>query len=242
VLATAVSALEQRIQSRRRKLDARSEEQFDLARRLSEARFHLEELSRQRAQAETAPTEPTVVESYPTPLSRTVDGREAHFQLRSSLVRFIPLEKLLEEFTSDARRQAYKLLDQPELTGTIGPEGGFRLRYTLERVDLSPEMAAATGRGGSLVRLRRWTLIPASAQLGETVETALLEGSEFRKALSKLRPRRTTITIWTYPDSFAAFRRLKKELYHLGFSTAGRPLPHGTPISGSPEGTKSAEQ
>jgi hypothetical protein len=85
-------------------------------------------------------------------------------------------------------------------------------------------------------------LIPTSSRLGEPYEAALAPRSEFRQVLSRYRPGRDTITIWTYPDSFAAFRKLKEELYRLGFATAGRPLPTGTPISGSPEGSKSARQ
>jgi hypothetical protein len=85
-------------------------------------------------------------------------------------------------------------------------------------------------------------LVPVSSQLGEPVDEALAEGSEFRQAVSKLRPGRETITIWTYQDSFASFRRIKKALYELGFSVAARPLPVGIPISGSPEGSKSAAE
>ena len=43
-------------------------------------------------------------------------------------------------------------------------------------------------------------------------------------------------------DGFAAFRRIKEELYRLGFATAGRPLEQDMPIGGSPQGTKSAAE
>ena len=78
--------------------------------------------------------------------------------------------------------------------------------------------------------------------LGEPPDVALNDGSAFRKALAKLRPGHHTITIWTYEDSFDAFRQIRKELYRLGFITAARPLPQGQPISGSPDGSKSAAQ
>jgi hypothetical protein len=55
-------------------------------------------------------------------------------------------------------------------------------------------------------------------------------------------PNRTTVTVWTYPDSFHDFRRLKDELFKLGYLTAGRPMPHGAPIAGSPSGSRSAAQ
>ena len=53
--------------------------------------------------------EPVVVESYPTPMSRAVDGPEAHLLISNGRVLFVPLEALLEQFQSQAKQQAYKL-------------------------------------------------------------------------------------------------------------------------------------
>lgn len=242
MLATMVTAVEQKIQERRQTLDAAKQADFDLARGLSETKFQLDDLNRQIEQAANAPGEPIVVESFPTPISRAVDGPEAHLLISNGRVIFVPLEALLEEFQSQAKRKIYKLLDQPELTETIGPIEGFRLRYTLERHDVSSEEFRSTGRGGSYARLKRWSLIPTSNDLGETVPMALAQGSDFRRTLSKILPGRTTITIWVYPDGFDAFRQIRKELYGLGYSIAARPLPTGEPIAGSPDGSKSAAQ
>jgi hypothetical protein len=241
-LAVALAAWQHKIQTHRSRLDAETQKTYDLGLQLSEAGAQLEELRRQRARAQAAEAAPIRIESYPTPLSKPVDGEEAHFQLRAGRVAFIPLEPLLEAFKARARQQAYKLLHQPELTDTVGPEGGFRLRYSLERHQAAERTEDGSLRMGSYARLKRWTLIPVSSQLGEPVDAALAEGSRFRQAVSGFDPERATITIWTYPDSFAEFRRLKEELFHLGFATAGRPLPRGVPIGGSPEGTKSAAE
>ncbi|OHB71963.1 MAG: hypothetical protein A2V70_02935 [Planctomycetes bacterium RBG_13_63_9] len=241
-LATMLAAAEHQLQSGRQQMDTGAQETFDLRQRVSESKLKLEQLRDQRLWAETTRSEATVVESYPTPLSRTVDGRQAHYQLRGGRIVPIPLDELVDRFKENAQRQKYRLLESPELTDTVGPLGGFRLRYTMVRQDISPETAMITGRGGSYAELRRWTLIPVSGQLGEPAETALAEGSEFRRSLSKRLPGRNTITIWTYPDSFAEFRQIKKDLYSMGYSVAARPLPHGVPISGSPEGSKSAAE
>jgi len=241
-LAVMASALEQEIQARRERMDAETQEMFDLGRSLAQSRFALRELERQRADVEGARPKPIVVESYPTPLSRTVRDGEVHFQLSGGRIVLIPLEQLVEQLKQNAERQKHRLLDSPELTDSVGPLGGFRLRYTLERHDVSAETAMLTGRSGSYAQLQRWTLIPVSSQLGEPVDEALAEGSEFRQAVAKLRPGRETITIWTYQDSFGSFRRIRKALYEAGFSVAARPLPLGVPISGSPEGSKSAAE
>ncbi len=241
-VATAVAARQHEIESRRSRLDAESQAAYDLRLQLSEAKWQLEELRDQRAAVGSAEAAPIRIASYPTPLSKTVDGREAHFQLRAGRVVFIPLDDLLDSFKREARENAYKLLNRRELTDTVGPEGGFRLRYTLERQEVTEETARGTVRTGSFARLSRWTLTADSSQLGEPVEAALAEGSRFRQALSQFDAKRATVTIWTYPDSFTEFRQLKKELYNLGFAAAGRPLPHGVPIGGSPQGSKSAAE
>ena len=240
-LAVAVEAGRHNLNTQRDQLDEASQASFDLSRKIAEADFELDRIEQRRLQLETAPARPTLVKSYPTPLSKTVDENEAHFQLRDERLVHIPLDPLVEKLKADARRKLYKLKDLPEFAETVGPEGGFRLRYTMQRKTVNPELAAVTGMTGQYAQLKRWTLIPVSNDLGETVEEALAEGSRFQTELSRLSPE-TTITIWTYADSFADFRRLKEDLYGRGYMVAARPMPHGAPIAGSPDGTKSAAQ
>ncbi len=245
VLATMVSAVEHEIQDHRQRLDGAKRASFDFGRGLSEAKFQLDQLHQQQQQAILAPAAPVVIESYPTPISRTVDGPEAHLLVSNGRVVFVPLQALLEEFHSQARRRAQELFGQTsetELTDTIGPIEGFRFRYTLERHDTSLDEMRATGRGGRSVGLREWTLIPDSDGLGEPWRLALDQGSEFREKLAQILPGRTTITIWVYPDGFDAFREIRKELYRQHYMIAARPLPTGRPITGSPEGSKSAAE
>ena len=60
--------------------------------------------------------------------------------------------------------------------------------------------------------------------------------------MNRLNAARDMITIWVYPDSFDLYRRLRDELNAQGFLVAGRPLPDGVPIQGSPGGSRSAGQ
>jgi hypothetical protein len=239
-LATLVTALEHEIQGSRSRLDARTQAEFDLRRRLSDAQAELWSLKAELSNAHAAQGSPKVVESYPTPLSQTVDDTELHFQLRRGRIAFIPLDRLIEKFKSEAQHKLYKLRDLPEVTDIVGPEGGFRFRYTLERRGSSLEEQLVTGH--IRIQLRRWTLIPVSDALGEPTDAAIDRASRFRSVLAGYHPDKTAVTIWVYPDSFADFRRLKKALFEMGFATAARPLPDGFPISGSPEGTKSAAE
>jgi hypothetical protein len=242
MLASAVRALEIDVEGGRQQAAGEGPPDTALSVRLSAARSRLDEIERARKLIETAPGPSIQVESYPTPLGRTVEGHELHVQLRGGRIAYIPLEALLVRFKSDAEHKVHKLADAAELTETIGPEGGFRLRYTLERHDVTATEANRTGRAGSYVRLKRWTLIPVQENLGETLDEALAEGSHFRQAITERRARGATITCWTYPDSFEVFRRLKKELYRLDFAVAARPLPAGTPIMGSPDGVRSTSE
>ncbi|HID75489.1 MAG TPA: hypothetical protein EYP56_05770 [Planctomycetaceae bacterium] len=239
-LATLVKALEHELKTARQKLDHRETKRLDLHAQLTEARRKLRTLQDELQQSHQAQPVPTLIENYPTPLSKTVYGDEIHFRLRHGRIAFIPLEILIQQLKEEAQLKARQLLDRPELTDTVGPQGGFRLRYVLRRVDTSVDEQLTTGQ--IRIRLQQWTLIPASSDLGEPVDAALGPASRFRRVLSGYRPETTTVTIWVYPDSFSHFRRLKKELFHMGFATAGRPLPEGVPISGSPYGTRSAAQ
>lgn len=225
-LATMVSALKHQIRSHTEQMDAETQEDFDRRRSLSEAKSRRDQLGRARARAEAVRAEPIVVQSYPTPLSKTVDQHEVHFQLRKGRVAFVPWKQLLERALVDARLKASKLFDPGEIKGEVGPEGGFRIHYKYNMT-----------RNSQFVEL-----IPVSRQLGESIEDALAEGSRFRRTLANYDPDRSTVTIWTYPDSFAEFRRLKKEAFRLGFATAARPLPSSLHIRGSHHGSKSAAQ
>ena len=241
-LDTLTLASERELEERREMLDADTQRDYDLRRSLADARADLARLTRERIATAASASKTVTIESLPTPLSKTVKGRELHFQLLGRRVTAIPLEKLLAKFESVVRYKMWKLQHDSRMTDTVGPIDGFRLRYALERFQSPLETQLETGRGGSIVQLVRWELLPVSAKLGETVDDALQTGSNFHRALASVDPRETTVTIWTYPDSFKEFRRLKKELYDRGIPTAARPMPEGRRIGGSPFGSKSAAQ
>jgi hypothetical protein len=242
LLATVAAAAEDKIKERREQLSRPKQADFDLTHSLDQSRYELQQLAAAREQVENQPAEPIVVESYSTPISRTVDGPEAHLLISNGRVVFVPIEALVEQVKARLRRQAGDLSKDDELTDTVGPVDGFRLRYTLERRDIVPETMKDVRHGGSYVQVKRFELIPESNDLGEPVRLALADGSDFRQAIKRILPGRTTVTIWVYPDGFEAFRQIRKELYRLGYAIAARPLPPGTPISGSPQGSKSAAQ
>jgi hypothetical protein len=233
-LNTWITAIEHDLAERRAKLDGQSRSRYDVDRDLALAKNELAQLESEREQAEkTAAPETIKIESYPTPLSKTVDSKEAHFQLIGGRLTFVPFEALVDKLQEAMREHSRRFDEQPELTDTLGPVGGFRMRYSIDRFD--------TPRG-SILRVAQIEFLPVSSQLGETIEMAMAQQSTLREKLKMMSPRQYTITVWTYPDSFAEFRQLKKELYQLGYAVAARPLPMGLPIGASPNGSKSSAE
>lgn len=171
------------------------------------------------------------IESYPTPLSRAVDGPEAHFQLLGGRIVYVPFEELKALLEADVQRKIASLKNSPELAAVVGPVRGFSMSYVVRR----PE-------GAGFAYLSKVTFVPESNEMGEPLDQAIRPESNFRAVLLKYVPRLTAVTLWTYPDSFAEYRQLKKELYQKGFTVAGRPLPFGQLITGSPQGSKSSAQ
>jgi hypothetical protein len=233
MLATTVAVLEKKIDQRRQNLDQEKRQGFDLTRAVSQANYRLDQLAKEREQAEISEAAPVVLESYSTPISKVVDKYEVHFILSGGNIAYIPKDALEREFVEDARRKIYKLSqNSPEMTETIGPIEGFRIRYTLE----------LQNHGGRPEVMYLWELKPVTNMMGEPADMALSEGSAFRRELSKLRRGMHTITIHAYGDSFEAFRKIRKELYRLGFSVAARPLSAEMSIGFSPAGSKSTAQ
>jgi hypothetical protein len=241
LLATLLVAGKQELEASRLQLDEASRRDYDLNRDLALAQAALERLERQRVSPTEIIPASLKIESYPTPLSKPVDGKELHIQLRAGNVTVVPVDDLVERLKNTAKEKIWKLRDYPEMTDTVGPVDGFRMRYTLIRVDAGGRQSREAGQG-SYVQLDHWELVPVSADLGEPWREALQPNSMLRAKLDQTNTRQWTITLWVYPDSFDAFRALRKEFYQLGYHVAGRPLPDGVPIGGSPRGTKSAAQ
>ena len=231
-------AAEQLIQEERAKLDEQQRTDFDLRRQLATARDELEDLSAAQLAVENTAAPVVQLKHLPTPMAKTVFGREEHFQLSGGRLVYVPMNQLVEEMKQQAELKIYKLKQTAEITETIGPIGGYTMKYTLVRRSIEMRNGAVR----EVVDLDGFVLVPGSASMGEPLEHALREGSDFRNRLAQFEPNTTTITVWTYPDSFGAFRQVKDTLYELGFLTAGRPMPEGHPIGGSPSGSRSGAQ
>jgi len=238
LLATAIErALDEHAET----MDEQAKLDFELNRELLQAEAELESMQRQREVVESEVSDVEIIRHLPTPLAQTVFGKEQHFRLMNGRLAYVPLHEFLAKLKAEAPTKIWKLKESPQVTEMIGPINGFRMKYTLKMATYSVDTRMGPAMQKS-AQLDGFILIPISENLGTPVERALAEGSGFHSFVSSLNPRATTITIWTYPDSFESFREIRDTLYELGFSVAARPLPNGHPIGGSPNGSRSASQ
>ena len=241
-LSVLLATAEDEISTQRGKLSKTERELDSLESKISVAKEDLEQLHIEHIAAAAIEAPVAAIEHYPTPIGKSVYGREVHFQLLAGRITHLPIDALFNEARAQARQKVWKLDKLPEATEIVGPRGGFHMRYTLEKIPLPREVQMETGRTGFMIRSKLWELIPTSTQLGEPLEDALQGNSSLRAHLAKMDPESTTITLWTYPDSFSTFCALKKELFTMGFDAAARPLPRGVRIAGSPSGSRSTAQ
>ncbi|MBM4000314.1 MAG: hypothetical protein FJ297_12395 [Planctomycetes bacterium] len=240
-LLVRLTAFEKEIASAREKLGAAEQSELDAQRRTAELEQDLDELGAARGALENATGAASVIEHLPTPMAKTVFGTELHVRLARGRLVVLPWEELVDKLKDEAQQQLWKLKNAPSITETAGPVEGFRIRYTLRQSESSIE-----SKVGPVIQrhveLDRFELIPVSDDLGEPIETALRDGSRFMAHLGNADPKRTTITVWVYPENFDQFRSLKSMLYQRGFLSAARPMPEGVHIGGSPHGTRSSAQ
>jgi hypothetical protein len=115
------------------------------------------------------------------------------------------------------------------------------MQYSVGLSMTSPMNELLNRRGPSL-SLQGWELVPVFEGRGETYDMARRPISEFSRAINRLTPGRSTITMWIYPDGFPLYRQLRDDLHARGYLVAARPLPDGMTIKGSPAGSVSAGQ
>ena len=214
---------------------SQSRKTFDRAKnRMLNLQIELDQVKRHTAPVKT-------IRHKLTPVSRMVEGEELHFQLAGNRVAHVPLEELVERLRVQVDRQKQWLVKFRQHQGSVGPVGGFTMKYVVARVPLSVVHELRYGRGYVRIGVTQWELEPDPELETETADVALRPGSSFHLAISAADPK-TTLTFWVYPDSFELYHRLQKFAHDQGFTVAARPLPFGIHIAGSPNGTKSAGQ
>lgn len=176
-----------------------------------------------------------------SPVSRIVSDDEEHFRLSGGRIARIPVAELLARLKSQVKSRSAIVRRFTRYEGTVGPIEGFLMSYVVERDDLSALQSVQLGVGSVRIVVTRWTITTADGLVAEPINDAVRPGSRFRRVVETLPPG-STVTLWTYPDSFEGFRAVREVAHGLQLRVAGRPLPEGTPIVGSPSGSRSRAQ
>ena len=240
-LATLISAAKYQLDKTQNELDANSRQRLQMVQEFSQAQRQLQDLALAESALQRRADEPVPLEHLPTPLAKTVFGKEVHFQLKRGRIVYVPLNEFVEQLSNEWQQKVWKLKETDEVVEMAGPIQGFRMQYGIAKTTAAVNTSAGLQRR-EVVHVSGFVLHPVREDLGQTTDAALEPDSSFRQALASYDPQRTTVTLWTYPDSYDEFRTVRAELYRLGFTSAGRPLPEGYPIGGSPNGSQSAAQ
>ncbi len=240
-LQLLASAIENEIQVQRDLLQENERAAFDQAQAIATAESELNDTKSKIHTVSLETLAPTELTHHPTPLAKTVFGREEHLRLQGGLVVRVPLDELVQSLRDDAQTKMWKMRDANAITESLPPLQGFRMKYTMKRFDRIVDTPTGKARSRS-IELDRFTLFPVAEDMGEPVGQAVASNSTLNQQLARLSPDDTSVTIWTYPDSFSEFRVLQDYLIDRGFKVAARPLPQGHPIGGSPNGSRSASQ
>ena len=228
-LLTHVQLAREAIDAELGTLDGEKRQSLEQSQELEKLQTQLAKVHELSGAAEERERPQIVLEHLPTPMAQTVFNREMHVELKAGIVTVIPWDRLVnvlkEQVPLAARRQASK----NQLEETLGPVGGFLMRYRMLAIP-----------GG--FELDRFELETTADAPSETLQQALAPAGRLRLELASRNPAETVVTVWVYPDSFEEFRQLKARLFDEGFLCAARQLPDGVRIGASPRGSRSSAQ
>lgn len=233
--------VEQALDEHLREVDDGVAEDVSTVAEISELERQLQDLLKQSGDLPAGEVQPVALQHLPTPMAKTVFGKELHVMLSNQRVTVIPWDSLIESLKNQVQRTVERNTQKERIDDTLGPIDGFVMHYRL----LSRSGLMSNGRTaamGRMVELDKFELEPTQEILAETVEESLRIGGRLRAELESSRSQQTTVTVWVYPDSFATFRALKEKLFKDGFLCAARPLPSSMRIGASPRGSSSAAQ
>lgn len=241
--------IEQRLQSMKAIFERKASEAIVVEQQQAATTVELENLRTTIAQLQgqlrevqaQPPAVGSQIEHRITPMSRVISGEERHFQLLHNRVAIVPMEKFKDRLKDQVERKKDILAKTRQHHSQIGPIDGFLLKFIMQRDNLTGIEELRNGPGMYRVSVVHFEIEPQRDLFTETADQALTPGSKFYASLLDAPPD-TTMTFWVYPDSFEIYGRLRKLCHEENFLVAGRPMPDGMPIAGSPTGSRSSGQ
>lgn len=228
-LLESVALARKEVDERIGQVDSRKRQSIENTQKIESLQTKLKDVGERLATDVEMKRPPIVLEHLPTPMAKTVFGREMHIRVRKGLVTVIPWDRLVQTLKEHVPLAARRNSSRKVLEDTLGPINGFMLKYRMNSIP-----------GG--FELERFELDTTADNQGEPLAEALSPTGRLRLEMASRKSSETVVTIWVYPDSFDEFRQLKTSLFEEGFLSAARPLPEGIRIGASPHGSRSAAQ
>ncbi|MGH7140643.1 MAG: hypothetical protein ACREHD_33335, partial [Pirellulales bacterium] len=133
VMAYALAASERELEEAKKTLGAENKASFEVRRAVAAAEMELKKLGEAKAEAAKPKKKaPIRINSYPTPISKTVFGDEIHFQLKHGRLAAVPINELAELCVTQIKPQLHQLQQGNSFSGVVGPRQGFEARYYVE--------------------------------------------------------------------------------------------------------------
>ncbi|MEO9593845.1 hypothetical protein [Rhodopirellula bahusiensis] len=239
-LLDLLTLAEEAWEKKQKQLDQDNVQAAKLGREMREVSSELATLAGTKERLENQETPVVAVEHLPTPMAKTVFGDEIHLRLKSDRLSVVPIEPLLKAIKEDFGRVIRGSRDGRS-SSAVGPIRGYVAHYAMDKSTGRVSQGGKTSMG-TRVQLAGMVIEPLEEPHGQPIDQVLTTSRLLDVELAGRDPSKTTITVWVYPESFAAFRMLKEHLYKRGFATAARPLPFDRPISGGPGGSRSQAQ
>ncbi|MEZ6153979.1 MAG: hypothetical protein R3C09_28110 [Pirellulaceae bacterium] len=221
----AREAVEKHLQT----LDKDKRASIEQEQKLKTLQSKLSEMTEKMGANEESKRPKIVLEHLPTPMAKTVFHREMHIKLQNNRVSLIPWDRLVDTLKQQVPLAARRNASRSSLEDTLGPIGGWMMKYRMLSVP-----------GG--MELDRFELEQVSTDEAEPIEQACSTSGRLYMELASRNPAETVVTVWIYPESFDTFRKLKMYLFEQGFLSAARPMPDGLRIGASPSGNRSSAQ
>lgn len=213
----------------------------DLSQKLETTVVETQELRELLEKTEEAAVPKNRMQHRLSPVTKPAENEELHFRVSEGRISRVPLEELLERLKAQVMTRRTAVMRFNQFDGVVGPVDGYTMSYTVEKDGPSTLEALQSGDGITRLNVTRWTITPDESLVAETIEEAVRPGSRYRQRIETALPD-SVVTMWVYPDSFKGFSTLREVAHGLQLRVAARPLPEGTPIVGSPSGSRSTAQ
>ena len=143
-LKVLLTAAKRELSDRRSRLDDDSREQIELATEIDSLASALSTAHRQLASVQSESAESIELEHLPTPLAKTVFGREEHFQLKNGRLSHVPLNVLTDQLKAEIPKKIWKLKQVSEFSGHVRA----RTRIPSQIHHASPQLSPRSPRRG----------------------------------------------------------------------------------------------